>query len=355
MPKINQNFIAESLNLSATTISRCFTNHPKINPETRAKVMKFAVEHGYRYSPNRTQKVPSRKQPGKIAVLVGISESHSDAARVAGLIFTGMTQKAASLDYRLNLFYVDPRTFSPRMRSHRIIEGSFHNDWAGLILIFPFQKEAVKDLSKKFHIVSALDDYDDLAIDSINPDHELGISMMTRHLAENGHRRIGFFSWQYQHIETPWVEKRLGTYVGSLYRLGIPFCTEDVLMVPEAEARDLEAGAKRVLERMDSAMTGLVCAADHQAYQLIKCLQGKGIRIPGDLSITGYDGIPSPLGLPGLTTYSTPFRDLGNTAIVSLQRRIDHPVAGRSHILIDGELIPGETCQPLQQQHQQAE
>ena len=44
---MNQKEIAERLNLSRTTVSRCFTNHPKINPETRARVFELATELGY--------------------------------------------------------------------------------------------------------------------------------------------------------------------------------------------------------------------------------------------------------------------------------------------------------------------
>ncbi len=347
MQKINQNYIAESLNLSVTTISRCFTNHPKINPQTRAKVLKFALDHGYNYNAFRNRKTPRKPEAGRIAVLVGVSEQNQDAAGVAARVFSGITQKAAALDYRLNLFYVDPRTFNPKMRSRRIIPGSSHNDWSGIILVFPFKKEAVEALSTKYHVISVLDEYDDLSIDSINPDQSRGISMMVRHLFDSGHRRFGFLSWKYEHLDTPWVEKRLGAYVEYLYRLELPFNPDDVLYIPEAIARDPDQGAERVIRQMEAGMTGLVCAADHQAHELILRLKEKGVSVPGDLSITGYDGIPTPSGLPQLTTYSTPFREVGNSGIVSLQRRIDHPLSSRSHILIDGDIIEGDTTRQL--------
>lgn len=343
MRKINQNYIAEHLNLSVTTISRCFTNHPKINPDTRARVLQFALEHGYRYNGNRNQKQTRKGETGKIAVLIGVAQSRVDASEVASRVLQGITQKAAALHFRVNPFFVDPRSFSPNMRSRRIIPDSFHNDWAGIILVFPFQTEAVQALSTRYHVISLLDEYDDLTIDSINPDEGRGISMMVRHLHARGHRRLGYLSWIYNNVETPWVEKRLGAYVEYLYRLGLPFRPEDVIRLTEQEARDPTAGADRVIARMEAGMTALVCAADHQAYELIQRLRERGIRVPGDLSITGYDGIPAPPGLPQLTTYSTPFQEVGNTGIVSLQRRLDHPLASRSHILIDGNKIPGST------------
>lgn len=347
MQKVNQNYIADSLNLSVTTVSRCFTNHPKINPQTRAKVLKFALEHGYRYTPSRSQRGSRKTETKTIAVLAGVSKKTQDAVQVAAMIFSGITQKAASLNYQVNLFYVDPRSFEPNMRSRRIIPGSNHNNWDGIVLIFPFQESAIKALSSKYHVITTLDEYDDLSIDSINPDQGRGIAVMIRRLYEGGHRQFGFLSWRYDHIDTPWVEKRLGTFVEYLYRLSLPFNPKDVLFIPEKEARDPELGADQVIRRMEAGMTGLVCAADHQAHELILKLKRKGIRVPDDLSITGYDGIPTPPGLPQLTTYTTPFEEIGHTALLSLQRRIDHPLSSRSHILIDGEMVFGETCQPL--------
>jgi LacI family transcriptional regulator len=347
MAKINQQYIAESLDLSITTVSRCFTNHPKINPETRAKVLKFAVEHGYSYNAFRNQKPTRKAENGRIAVLVGVSEKFSDAAGVAGKIFAGITSKAASLDYRVDLFYIDPTTFKPNMRSRRIIPGSSHNNWTGIVLVFPFLEEAVQELSTKFHVISVLDEYEESPIDSINPDQGRGIAKMVKHLHQLGHKKLGFMSWRYTTVDTPWVQNRLGSFVEHLFRFGLEFDPTTVLFLPENEARDPERGADQVIQKMNEGMTGLICAADHQAYELIPKLKSKGVRIPEDISITGYDGIPTPHGLPQLTTYNTPFQEVGNSGLVSLQRRIDHPLASRSHILIDGEMVAGETTQAL--------
>ena len=68
---MNQKEIAEQLNLSRTTVSRCFTNHPKINPETRAKVFELAAEMGYSYSPPRNYSEDRPRKATSVAVLAG--------------------------------------------------------------------------------------------------------------------------------------------------------------------------------------------------------------------------------------------------------------------------------------------
>ncbi len=347
MEKVNQQFIADSLNLSVTTVSRCFTNHPKINPETRAKVLRFAAEHGYSYNAFRNQKPNGRAAQGKIAVLVGASSELPDAAGVAGKILAGITQKAAAMDFRVDLFYIDPSDFKPNMRSRKIFPGSSDNNWTGVVLVFPFQEETVKALATKFHIISVLDEYDELFIDSINPDQGRGIAKMVRRLFSLGHRKIGFLTWNYRKVDTPWVETRLGSYVELLFRLELPFDPELLLKVDEEDARETCKVADLVIEKMKEGMTGLVCAADHQAHELVLRLKERGVKIPEDISITGYDGIPTPPGLPQLTTYTTPFQEIGSTGMMSLQRRIDHPLASRSHVLVDGDIIEGVTTQEI--------
>lgn len=348
MGKINQKYIADRLGLSITTVSRCFTNHPRINPETRAKVYQLAAELGYSYNAFRNQKPGQRTDKGTIAVLVGASEKVADAAGVAGKIFAGITQKAAALDYRVELFFLDPSEFEPNMRSRRIIPNSSSNNWTGVVLVFPFRESAVRSLMNKFQVISVLDEYEELDIDSINPDQGRGIAKMLKHLFVSGHRNIGFLSWKYKNnLDTPWVETRLGSYFEHHVRFGLPFDPEKVMIVDETDAWESCKAADLVIERIKAGMTGLVCAADHQAYELIRRLTERGVRVPDDISITGYDGIPVPPGLQQLTTYSTPFTEIGITGMVALQRRIDHPLASRSHVLVDGAIIRGTTTRSL--------
>jgi LacI family transcriptional regulator len=344
MGKINQQYIADQLGLSITTVSRCFTNHPRINPETRAKVYQLAAELGYSYNAFRNQKPSQRAGKGTIAVLVGVTEQAADAAGVAGKIFAGITQKAAALDYRVELFFLDPSGFEPNMRSRRIIPNSSGNHWTGVVLVFPFKETAVRALMTKFQVISVLDEYEDLDIDSINPDQVRGIARMVKHLFLLGHRQIGFLSWRYKNnLDTPWVHSRLGSYFEHHVRFGLPFDPDKVMFVDEADAWNSCAAADVVIARMKLGMTALVCAADHQAYELIRRLKERGVRVPEDISITGYDGIPVPQGMHQLTTYSTPFTEIGVTGMVALQRRIDHPLASRSHVLVDGATVVGVT------------
>ncbi len=348
MTKINQKYIADKLDISITTVSRCFTNHPKINPETRASVLNLAAELGYSYSPFRNQKKLAHGQNGTIGVLVGAPESLSDAANVAAQIFMGISQKAATLNYAVELFHVDPSSFDPNMKSRRIIPNSRDNNYAGIVLIFPFKESTVDSLSQRFNITSVLDNYEEMEIDSINPDEGRGVAKMMRHLKNQGHEKIGFYSWNYKRVDTPWVETRLGSYFEHLYRFDLPFEQSRIIRVNEDLTKDSKHTVELIKQQMEQGMTALMCAADHQAYELIRNLSEAGIRVPEDLSITGYDGIPVPVGMKQVTTYSSNFHEIGMAGMISIKRRIDRPLASRAHMLVDGEMIVGETTQTVE-------
>lgn len=73
MPEVNQQAIAEQLQLSRAMVSRCFTNHPGINPTTRAKVFQLADELGYKHLEMR---VPRKRKaaPNAIGVLICVDD-----------------------------------------------------------------------------------------------------------------------------------------------------------------------------------------------------------------------------------------------------------------------------------------
>lgn len=347
MAKLNQKYIADELNLSRTTVSRCFTNHPKINPETRAKVFKLAAEMGYSYSTQRnavTKKLADRK---KIAVLVGISDEdrkHNDTA-TAEKVLIGISEKAAVEKLEIEVHYVDPKTFLPPSRARRIVKNVPCLDWKGVIIIYPLKEEAVANVMSKFPTVSALEDYDNCEVDCINQDQIRGISRVMERLVDLGHQKIGFLTWKYP-VHTPWVERRLGAYVENLYRFGLELDPKRILNALPNEQIPLDELADIAIAHLEKGVTAWVTAADHQAYHLIDDLQKRGVRVPQDCSVTGFDGVPPPPGMPQVTTIRVPFRDIGISAVSSMLRKIDHPNTSRRNIQVSGELVLGDTTAP---------
>ncbi len=343
MPKLNQKQIADRLNLSTTTVSRCFTNHPKINPETRAAVFQLAAELGYSYSVQRNAQNKDDAQRNTIAVLVGIEKTNRGARETANEIIKGISEKAASEGFAIEIHFVDPSNFLPAARSRRIIKSVSCVNWKGVILVYNFKEAAVSNIMAKFPTVSALEDYDNVDVDCISQDQSRGITRIMQHLYDLGHRKVGFMSWKYP-VHTPWVERRLGAYFENVYRLGLDLDTKLVLNLKPEESIPLDQLVDQVAHLVrNDGVTAWVCAADHQAYHLIDGLNSHGISVPKECSVTGYDGVSPPEGADQVTTIRMPFRDIGISCISSLTRKMQHPIAMRRSLQVSGELMIGST------------
>jgi LacI family transcriptional regulator len=105
---------------------------------------------------------------------------------------------------------------------------------------------------------------------------------------------------------------------------------------------------ERVAERAarlvtQSGVTAFVCAADHQAYPLIQGLQARGIRVPLDCSVTGFDGLEPPPGLPKATSVRVAHEHIGSSALTRMINRIMYPSSPTRKILVNAQYVPGET------------
>lgn len=339
---MNQQRIADELKISRTTVSRSFSNHPAINPETRAQVLSLAARLGYRYAGPRSAARRESRKPSTIGVLIGAAPGALGASETFHYVLKGVTERAAAMDIQVDVSFHDPASFDPE---RGLSSGVRNAAWRGAILIYPFPPESIHALISRISAVSVIEDYREPGLDCIDTDQNEGIGRLVRHLAAQGHRRMAFVAWPYS-IPTPWVQRRFGAYVETLYGLGLEFNPAWVMNVhrkqPRQEASEIAAWAARLVR--DKGVTAFVCAADHQAYPLVANLRELGIRVPEQCSITGFDGIKPPPHLPQLTTMRVAYEEMGSAALTRLVDRMLHPSAPRRHILIGARLIEGATA-----------
>lgn len=144
-----------------------------------------------------------------------------------------------------------------------------------------------------------------------------GASLAMSHLLEQGHRRIAFIAGP---PERPDAEDRLRAYASMLAEYRIPYDPHLVEPGNYVEAGGLKA-MHALLER-DPSFTAVFAANDDSAYGAMLALYQRGLRVPDDISIVGFDDINhSAFSLPPLTTVRQPLRQLGlgaANAIVAL-------------------------------------
>jgi DNA-binding LacI/PurR family transcriptional regulator len=343
MSSVTQQLLAKKLKLSGTTVSRSLANHPSIARETRARVLQAAEEMGISAS---QKQVVHRKKAAKnitIGVLIGVRNKAPGTATFPFLL-KGIHERAAIENVLVEVLYQNPDEFHPEARGNKVFRRIREGGWRGVILIYPFATAAIETLSRKISTVAALEDYVELSVDSIDTDFSIGVVRLVRELAELGHKRIGFVAWDYG-INGQWETRRFGAYVEGLYAQGLDFHPDWSFNVHALSPRlSPTAIADQVVEKVRrDHVTAWVCAADHQGYQLMQDLKIRGIRVPEDCSVTGYDGIEPPGGMPPLTTVRVPSEDIGGAAVVRLLNRISRPHSVGTKILLNTQFVSGAT------------
>jgi LacI family transcriptional regulator len=347
MSSIRQNAIADKLKLSVATVSRSLANHPSISIETRARVLQMAEELGYKKSVARNSRpTKADRKPITIGVLIGLHPNSSPQATFP-LILKGINERAALDRVSVEVNYVDPNEFDPEAWGNTVVRQVRKGTWRGIILVYPYSPKVVEALARKTTIVSTMEDYDNLGIDSIDTSHQAGIVRMVERLVSLGHRRIGFVTWAYP-FTGHWSAQRFAAYVNGVFTMGIEFRQDWVFNVHKAARtyNPAEIAGEVARKIREDGVTAWMCAADHQAYPLIADLRARGIRVPEDCSVTGFDGIDPPPTLKPVTSLKVPSEAIGFAAIARLINRIKHPKVPKRKILVETEYIEGTTIAP---------
>lgn len=146
---------------------------------------------------------------------------------------------------------------------------------------------------------------------SVLVDNRASTKEAVGHLLAHGHRRIAFIG----NVDQYDLNERYAGYREALAERGIPYDGE---LVVKARDNLLEGGifaAKELLDR-GTPFTALVAGTDLNAFGAIESLQARGIRIPQDCAVIGFDDIhQAAVNVPSLTTVKQPFEEMARTAV----------------------------------------
>ena len=345
MSQISQQTLADKLQISRATVSRCFTNHPGINPSTRAKVFELAARLGYLHMEMR---VPGDERPAqrtRLGLLIcadaeEFNRTNYDSPVQA--LLEGTSEAGLLQEFTTEVRYVDPAAQTLGHPTYREIEPLRKRQWDGVLLIHPFPQAVTEHLLLQYPVVSLVEQCGQSELNTVDVDHYKGIAAVINHLRDLGHRHIGFFSRPYQ-LGAGWSNRRFGAYMEKITRLGWQYRQEDVVNVNPSRPITIEESYDRARDRVAKGVTAWVCATDHQAYDLIDGLARRGLSVPGDVSVTGFDGIRTPPGRLPLTTMEIPYREIGMAGARRLLELIQKRFVMPQHILIGSRFRAGRT------------
>lgn len=295
--------VAAQAGVAISTVSR-YLNNDYVSSSLKARLS--AVIESLGYKPSRTARNLSLGLKGCIGVVV---DSIQDPWFTE--LLTGMEEELQSRDVSLMLLSLELRDqYDPSLAFEWIRERRVD----GLIVAKCHRRD--KPLvdtagAAGIPLVAVAPDQALTGVSVIRSDNISGGRLVGAHLVELGHGRIAFAGGPRASVES---RQRLQGLREELRKRRVVLRDEDVSFCASYEAEQGAAFADEFLGKPVHA-TALVFGNDALAIGFIRAARQRGLRVPDDLSIAGFDGIPEGArSWPGLTTVAQPMREMGRDA-----------------------------------------
>ncbi len=184
--------------------------------------------------------------------------------------------------------------------------------------------------------------------DSVYTDDEMAFRPLIRHLLDDhGLKKVCFLAGYKGHPDS---EQRLQVYREEMAAHGLEVDEEKDIVYGNMWLNSGEKAYEQLFKDPETYPQAVVCANDYSAIGMMRTLREKGLRVPEDVIVTGFDNIPSiDLNDPILTTIEQDFAGLTTAALEELDRQIRETDAEtekreKRMIPIGGKLVIGESC-----------
>jgi LacI family transcriptional regulator len=301
--------IAREAGTSASTASRALNGRGYVSEAARDRLVEVANRLGY--VPNASARTLKQRRSRVVGVVVS-DLANQFYARLAA----GIEQVLREADYQMMVL-------GDNSEAAEEVEGArtFLAMRAPGVIMTPVGSDATELLRARGIAVVEVDRrLAGVPCDAVVIDNERGGREATMHLVGLGHRRIALLG-----VETDWTSDagRLNGYRTALRTAGIEFDPRLVVRIPlHSPATEMQIEA--LLD--EGAPTAIFAANNTLAEQVWHVLRRRGLRIPGDISLVGFDDVAW-MGMvdPAITVVEQPTLELGRRAALLLLRRLNGP------------------------------
>lgn len=307
--------VAERAGVSVTTVSRALNGYSDVREDTRKKIKEIAETLNYR--PSAVAQSLVMKRTKTIGLLTSEMMSDKTAHHFTFEVLRGLHDALAKNGY--DLIFANTTTAKQRLLSYLDFCTQRRFDGVvvmGIRLDDPYVHEVTE--SKLPSVVI------DIPLLSkhcgyVMTDNIHGAELAIQHLANKGHRTIGFVNG---HSEAEVSLHRLRGYKAALEKLALPFTPS---LVYEGDfSADSGADGLEALRAANPDMTAVFFASDLMAIGGLRWAQHQGIHVPTDVAIVGFDNIElAEFVTPALTTIHQRRYEMGVTAANSLISMLD--------------------------------
>ncbi len=324
--------IAERAGVTSATVSMVINNKPNISEATRKKVLKIAKD--LNYYPNVIARGLATKKSNSIGVIVP-----NLASSFVVRVLQGIKSTNRDIEYTVQLFDTvgqkesETQLFQRLARERRI---------DGVILISSTVTDEELSIFREESVPSIVVARKCEQLDSVYVNNEQGAMDATDYLIGKGHSRIACIITEKQGVPT---SERLQGYKKSLSQHNIHL-SEELLFVVEDDSMTNGIEVFHRLRLVQPAITAVfVPAGDMVAIGLIKEAKKKGVNVPEEFAVVGFDDIPAAEVVePSLTTVRQPKLEMGDYAINMIVDKIEGRESGIKHKELPTKFIIRESA-----------
>lgn len=325
--------VAAEAGVSYSTVSRVINNDPRIKKETRQKVREVIERMGY------VANYHARKLAGIASRVIGVMvPDFGNGNNYLNEILQGIDSELMLAGYDMVLYTAHRQEVKESTYISRVTGGLAN----GVILILPrFVDLYIQSLINRDFPYVLVDEWvKNESCASVGATNWQGVYQAIEYLIYNNHTRIGFITgWK----DMQCARDRLAGYQEALKTHHLPF---DPDLVVEGTFAQIDGvmGANKLLDLPDPP-TAIFASNDMMAIGVMDAVRMRGLRIPDDISVIGFDDVPQArFSRPALTTVRQPLEQMGKVATQMLLEMIKNPDYRGRRIELPTELKIRDSC-----------
>jgi len=323
--------VAKEAGVSIATVSRVLNDIDVVNEDTKKKVLDAIKKLGYR--PNIVARSLKTQKTSTIGILIPdiASQFYPDIVR-------GAEDVTNIYDYNIILcnsdFDVEKEKEYLRVLKEKMVDG--------VIYISSSLNEEILDLINELDLKTVLVETKDkegrlpsVTIDNISASYE-----GTKYLIDLGLNNLAFIGVNEENMNA-WGERYIG-FVNALKDAGLEV-DEELCYFKNLTVKTGYQAIQRFTEN-NKKFDGIVCASDEIAMGVINALREKGIKVPEDVTVIGFNNnILGEIFYPKLTTISQPSYDMGSVAVRMLIKILNKRELDNPNYVLNYEIIKRES------------
>jgi DNA-binding LacI/PurR family transcriptional regulator len=323
--------VAEAANVSVRTVSNVVNGFPSIAPETRARVLRVIEEMDYR--PSQIARILKRGRSGLVALVLPELDTP---------YFAELTRAFVELGGEHGFTVIIDQTDGDPQRELELINQSDHGTLFDGVIVSPLGLTARDaDAISPERPVVFLGEETHPGFDHVRIDNFAASREATAHLLASGRTKVAALGAQRALVRSSSI--RLSGYRQALDDAGVEYDPDLIGYVEEFRRPDGAAAMARLLDG-PSVPDAVFCFSDPLALGALRTLRERGVRVPEDVALVGFDDIEDGhFSFPTLTSVSPDKTFIASQALKLLSAHIDGTATGPAEYIAPHRLIIRES------------